>query len=174
MDEAKKIGGEFLAGMAMVFISSENKIDVSLSARPDLLVIDGGKGQLSAALDAMEMMKITLPVIGLAKKQEEVFIPGHKDPVIFPNESPAKYLLMRLRDEAHRFSNRHREKRLKHKSVGSALDEIPGVGPLTKSELLKRFGTVANIREASDEELRAIINSGQLKALREALQTRNP
>src|SRR3989344_5153502 len=124
-------------GIIMVRLPSEGKTDTSLSARPDLLVIDGGKGQLSAALDAMEMMQIALPVIGLAKKQEEVFIPGHKDPVIFPNEAPAKYLLMRLRDEAHRFSNRHREKRLKHKSVGSALDEIPGVGPLTKTELLK-------------------------------------
>ncbi|MEK7563776.1 MAG: GNAT family N-acetyltransferase [Patescibacteria group bacterium] len=156
-------------GIIMVRLPSEGKTDTSLSARPDLLVIDGGKGQLSAALDAMEMMKITLPVISLAKKQEEVFIPGHKDPVIFPNESPAKYLLMRLRDEAHRFSNRHREKRLKHKSVGSALDEIPVVGPLTKSELLKRFGTIVGIREAGDEELMTIVNAGQLKALRETL-----
>lgn len=153
----------------MMYETSRNKPDASLTTPPDLLVIDGGKGQLSAALDAMEAMEITLPVIGLAKKQEEVFIPGHKDPVIFPNESPAKYLLMRLRDEAHRFSNRHREKRLKHKSVGSVLDEIPGVGPLTKADLLKRFGTVVGIKAATDAELLQIVNAAQLKALREML-----
>lgn len=169
MDDAKKCGGAFLESMAMVFIPSENKIDVSLSARPDLLVIDGGKGQLSAALEAMHAMNITLPVIGLAKKQEEVCIPGYKDPIIFPQESPAKYLLMRLRDEAHRFSNAHREKRLMHRSVGSVLDEIPGIGPKTKSDLLQRCGTIAGIREANDGELLIIVNAAQLKALREHL-----
>lgn len=169
LEGAKKLGGEFLEHMAMVFIPSENKIDASLSSRPDLMMIDGGKGQLSAALDAMRDMNVQLPVIGLAKRQEEVFVPGHKDPVIFSNESPAKYLLMRLRDEAHRFSNRHREKRLKHKSVGSVLDEIPGIGPLTKTDLLQRFGTVTGIKEASDDELLGVVNASQLKMLRERL-----
>ena len=170
MDDAKKLGGEFLEGVAMVFIPSENKIDVSLSAYPDLLVIDGGKGQLSAVLDAMRESGITLPVIGLAKKQEEVFVPGHKDPVIFPQESPAKYLLMRLRDEAHRFSNAHREKRLKHRSVGSALDNIAGIGPQTKANLLQRFGTITGIREARDGELAQLLNAVQLRAIRESLK----
>jgi excinuclease ABC subunit C len=84
-------------------------------------VIDGGKGQLSATLDAMAIIGIDLPVIALAKKQEDIFLRGKKDPLILPQESPAKYLLMRLRDEAHRFSNVHREKRLKHRALESAL-----------------------------------------------------
>ena len=153
----------------MLYDKAHNKPDVSLTSRPDLLVIDGGKGQLSAVLDAMHDAGIELPIIGLAKKQEEVFIPGHKDPIIFPNESPAKYLLMRLRDEAHRFSNAHREKRLKHKSVGSVLDDIPGIGPKTKLDLLQRFGTITGIREASDKELLMTLNATQLKEVRKQI-----
>ncbi len=109
------------AGIPMMIEAHKSTVDSSLTARPDLLVIDGGKGQLSAALDAMAIIDIDLPVIALAKKQEDVYVRGRKDPLILPQESPAKYLLMRLRDEAHRFSNAHREKRLKHRAFESAL-----------------------------------------------------
>ncbi len=109
------------SGTPMVIEAHKSSVDASLTARPDLLVIDGGKGQLSAALDAMAIIGIDLPVIALAKKQEEIFMRGKKDPLILPQESPAKYLLMRLRDEAHRFSNAHREKRLKHRALASEL-----------------------------------------------------
>ncbi len=89
----------------------DQKPDVSLTARPDLLVIDGGKGQLSTAVDALQKWNLQIPVISLAKREEEVFTPGSSFPIPFPPDSPAKFLLMRLRDEAHRFANRHRKKR---------------------------------------------------------------
>jgi excinuclease ABC subunit C len=76
-----------------------------------LLVIDGGKGQLAVAVEALANWKLDIPVISLAKREEEVFTPGNPDPIPFPPDSPAKFLLMRLRDEAHRFANAHRKKR---------------------------------------------------------------
>ena len=154
----------------VVIEAHRSKTDASLVVQPDLLVIDGGKGQLGAALDAMTAVGINLPVIGLAKKQEEIFLPGKKDALILRQESQGKYLLMRLRDEAHRFSNAHREKRLKHKAVGSALDDVPGIGSQTKSELLSKFGTVQGIKNASDQELLVVVNRSQLKSLRSTLQ----
>ncbi len=95
----------------MVCDPKDQKPDPSLTSRPDLLVIDGGKGQLSTAIEALANWKLDIPVIALAKREEEVFAPGRDGPIPFPPDSPAKFLLMRLRDEAHRFANRHREKR---------------------------------------------------------------
>lgn len=95
----------------MVCDPKDQKPDASLTSRPDLLVIDGGKGQLGVAVEALKNWKLDIPVISLAKREEEVFGPGNPDPILFPPDSPAKFLLMRLRDEAHRFANRHRKKR---------------------------------------------------------------
>jgi len=103
--------------ICMMWEASKNKTDPSLSARPDLLVIDGGKGQLSAALEVLKDAKLAIPAISLAKREEEVFVPGSTEPVIFPKDSQAKFLLMRLRDEAHRFANRHREKRTRKRMI---------------------------------------------------------
>lgn len=97
--------------LLMVCDPKDQKPDVSLTTRPDLLVIDGGKGQLAVALEALANWKLDIPVISLAKREEEVFAPGRPDPIPFPPDSPAKFLLMRLRDEAHRFANRHRKQR---------------------------------------------------------------
>src|SRR3989344_4260647 len=98
--------------LVMIFDAKKHRSDPSLSSLPDLIVIDGGKGQLNAARDMIKKQHITNNVISLAKREEEVFIPNKKHPVIFPKDSPAKFLLMRLRDEAHRFANQHRKKRL--------------------------------------------------------------
>jgi excinuclease ABC subunit C len=155
--------------LVLVSLPSERKIDLSLTARPDLIVIDGGKGQLSAGLEALKESKLDLRIISLAKREEEVFVPGQPIPVLFPSDSPAKFLLMRLRDEAHRFANRHREQRGTKHSMQSSLDSIPGIGDQTKNTLLKAFGSVARIREASDSDLRAYISETQLKELRERL-----
>lgn len=95
----------------MVCDPKDQKPDASLTSRPDLLVIDGGKGQLGVAVEALANWKLDIPVISLAKREEEVFEPGNPHPVPFPSDSPAKFLLMRLRDEAHRFANAHRKKR---------------------------------------------------------------
>lgn len=107
-----------IQGLTMVYIFAEHRQnDLSLEARPDLLVIDGGKGQLGAALEILKEAKLAIPVISLAKREEEVFVPGSTEPVIFPKDSQAKFLLMRLRDEAHRFANRHREKRVRKRMI---------------------------------------------------------
>jgi excinuclease ABC subunit C len=152
-----------------VFDAVKNKQDPSLTSRPDLLVIDGGKGQLSSALEILKELNVDIPVLGLAKREEEVFVPAEKDPVAFPKDSQAKFLLMRLRDEAHRFANRHREQRGAKASKASLLDEIPGIGPKLRNALLKRFGSITSIRAAKDEELREVLSELQVRELRRKL-----
>ena len=166
-------------GVVLLWEAHQNKIDPSLTARPDLIVIDGGKGQLSTAVDVLTSFGLQpdsldadekyagIPVIGLAKREEEIFVPGHSDPIPCPNESPAKFLLMRLRDEAHRFSNAHREKRAKTAMQASQLDELPWIGEDTKKKLLAAFGSLSGIREASDEELLKILTKAQVESLRQ-------
>jgi excinuclease ABC subunit C len=155
--------------IAMVYDAAQNKVDPSFSARPNLIVIDGGKGQLNAALEVLRATKLDIPAIGLAKREEEIFVPGQKDPVLFPKDSPAKFLLMRLRDEAHRFANRHREARGKQYAKSSLLDEVPGIGDVTRVKLLQKYGSLSALREASDVELREILTDAQLRSLRRHL-----
>jgi excinuclease ABC subunit C len=127
---------------------------------PDLIVIDGGKGQLSAALSTLSAKHLalsSLPIIGLAKRIEEIFVPNQKDPIILSHDQPGLQLLQRLRDEAHRFGiTYHRSLRSKE-AVRSALDDIPGVGPKTKKLLKAKFGTVDSIRGASVDELIKVV-----------------
>ncbi|MDD5469925.1 MAG: excinuclease ABC subunit UvrC, partial [Candidatus Peribacteraceae bacterium] len=114
---AQKLDPKFADTMVMVYITSEHKPDASLQSHPDLLVIDGGKGQLSAVARILASLHREIPLISLAKREEEVFVLGSKVPAVFSPDSPAKFLLMRLRDEAHRFANRHREARGKKHAV---------------------------------------------------------
>ncbi len=127
---------------------------------PDLIVIDGGKGQLSAALGALRKFPISnfqFPIIGLAKRIEEIFVPGKSEPIILPHDDPALQLLQRLRDETHRFGIIfHRQLRSKQ-AVRSALDNIPGLGPKTKKLLKAKFGTVASIRKADLNDLASVV-----------------
>lgn len=123
-------------------------------ALPDLVIVDGGKGQLSAAVGVLEQLGLAeLPAAGLAKRFEELFVPGRHDPITLPPMSQALYLLQRIRDEAHRFAiTYHRNVRGK-KMVESVFDHVAGIGPTRKRALLKRFGSVRAIREASVEEV---------------------
>jgi excinuclease ABC subunit C len=125
-------------------------------AVPDLVIVDGGKGQLSAALSAMNELGITdVPLASLAKRFEELYVPHRSDPIILPRRSQALYLVQRLRDEAHRFAiTYHRDVRGK-RALHSELDDVEGIGPGRKKALLKRFGSVRRIREASLEEVAA-------------------
>jgi excinuclease UvrABC nuclease subunit len=152
--------------IAMLYEVSQHKADASLSSRPDLLVIDGGKGQLGVAVEVLRMLELEIPVIGLAKREEDIFLPGESFPVPFPKDSQAKFLLMRLRDEAHRFANRHRERRGARAMKGSILDTVQGIGPETKKILLRQFGSVDRIFAASDDELGRWISSEQITQLR--------
>jgi len=125
-------------------------------AVPDLVIVDGGKGQLSAAVGVMQELGITdVPLTGLAKRFEELHLPDRAAPVVLPRRSQALYLVQRIRDEAHRFAiTYHRDVRGK-RALRSELDEIPGIGPGRKKALLKRFGSVRRIREASVDEVAA-------------------
>ncbi len=136
---------------------------------PDLIVIDGGKGQLSAALSVLKAAGRALPIIGLAKQLEEIFLPGAKSPLILAHNQPGLQLLQRLRDEAHRFGiTFHRQLRGKA-AVKSALDEIPGIGPKTKKLLKAKFGTVSQIKQAPDEDLEQTVGPKLARLLREQL-----
>jgi len=132
--------------------------DRSFAALPDLVIIDGGKGQLSAATDVMREMGVKeIPTVGLAKQHEEIYVQDVSEPVVLGRQSQALYLVQRLRDEAHRFAiTYHRGVRSKA-GMQSALDTIPGVGPKRKRALLKKFGSVRGIREASVDEIAATV-----------------
>ena len=124
------------------------------SVLPDLVLVDGGKGQLNAALAVMEEMGAgSVPAAGLAKENESIFVPGRKDGIVLPGSSPGLQLLQRLRDEAHRFALGYHLKVRRKRAFGSSLDAIPGIGPSRKRALLKQFGSVRAIREATVEEL---------------------
>jgi excinuclease ABC subunit C len=125
---------------------------------PDLLVVDGGKGQLNVALEVLDEygLRDQVPAVGLAKREEEVFLPGRSEAVILPRTSDGLYLMQRIRDEAHRFAiTYHRQVRGKQ-TIVSVLDEVPSIGPKRRSALLKHFGSVEAIRAASVEELAAV------------------
>jgi excinuclease ABC subunit C len=139
---------------------------------PDLVIIDGGKGQLGAALEAMKDVDAPpLTTVGLAKEREEIFRPGYSEPLLLPRTSQALYLIQRVRDEAHRFAVTYHRLVRNKRMVGSKLDGVSGVGPKRKKALLQRFGTVSGIRDASDEEILAVpgINDSILAQLREQL-----
>jgi len=121
---------------------------------PDLMVIDGGKGQLGAAVEAAKALGLPqIPFIGLAKRDEEVFFPGRSEPLRLPRRSPSLRLLQRARDEAHRFGVTYNRVRRSARTITSALLEIPGVGAERRRRLLERFGSLAGVKSATVAEL---------------------
>ena len=125
--------------------------------RPDLLLIDGGRGQLNAVLGVLrELDLIAIPVAALAKQFEELYLPGAAEPIVLPRNSPAMHLVQRVRDEAHRFAVAYHRKLRGKTQVASALDELPGVGPTRKAALLRVFGSVAALRGAGVDEIHAV------------------
>lgn len=135
----------------------KKKKDLSFTSVPDLIVIDGGKGQLGAAHDVLFSKGLNIPMISLAKKEEEVFVPGRSEPIELPANTEASYLLQRLRDEAHRFAIEANRGSRNKKMTQSVLDEIPGLGPKAKKKLLTYFGSVHKIQEASQVQLEQIV-----------------
>ena len=136
-------------------------------AMPDLVIVDGGKGQVSAAKTVLDELGLhDLPLAGLAKEREELFLPDAVDPILLPTTSPALYLVQRLRDEAHRFAiTYHRDLRAR-RTVRSAFDDLPGVGPKRKRELLKVFGSIKRVRDAPVEQIAAVPGIGPSLAAR--------
>ena len=125
-------------------------------AMPDLIIIDGGKGQLSAAMEVLQAQHIDVPTVGLAKENEEIFTPGSPDPIILPRSSQGLYMVQRIRDEAHRFGITYHRKLRSDRTFKSVLDEIPGIGPKRKKALMQRYGSVRAISAASIEDLAAL------------------
>ena len=135
-----------------------SKIDESFAFLPDLLIVDGGKGQLSRAVVVLERFGLLgrVPVAGLAKQQEELFLPSQSVSLMLPRHSQGLYMLQRIRDEAHRFAiTAHRNRRSKA-GLASTLDAVPGIGPVKRRRLLSHFGSIEAIKQASIEEIAAI------------------
>lgn len=147
------LGRRFKRAMAAAE-EDEAKTAGKFASLPDLVIIDGGKGQLSAAREIMRQLGVaSIPTYGLAKEEELLFTEGVQEPIMLPRNSPALYLVQRIRDEAHRFAvSYHRQLRGK-RALRSVLDEIPGIGPTRKKALLKHFGALQKIKAASLEEL---------------------
>lgn len=134
------------------------KPDIAFGLLPDLILVDGGKGQLGRAVRVLENFELQeqIPVAGLAKQNEELFVPGQSSPLILERQSQGLYLVQRIRDEAHRFAiTSHRKQRTK-KGLASRLDTIPGIGPARRKLLLNQFGSIQDIQQASIEELTAV------------------
>jgi excinuclease ABC subunit C len=131
--------------------------DESFAATPNLVVIDGGKGQLSAALEALAAYDLPrVAVISLAKRIEEVFVPGRPQPIVLPDSSPGLQLLQRIRDEAHRFAITFHRQRRAVTARESMFDQIEGVGPVRRRALLQHFGSAERVLAASQEELEGV------------------
>jgi excinuclease ABC subunit C len=135
---------------------------------PALVVVDGGRGQLGVATTALQDAGLDIPVIGLAKRLEEVFVPGEPEPVLIPRTSEALFVLQHLRDEAHRFAITYHRTLRDRRTVRSAFDDLPGVGPKRKRELLKVFGSIKRVREAPVEQIAAV--PGISRALAERIK----
>jgi len=133
---------------------------------PDLILIDGGKGHLAAALEVLDDLGLDLPILALAKEHEHVFLPGRRDPLILPGESPALRLLRHVRDEAHRFAVGYHRLLRRKSARRSELDDIPGVGPIRRTALLRAFGSASRVREAGLEDLAAVPEVGPAAARR--------
>jgi excinuclease ABC subunit C len=136
---------------------------------PDLIIVDGGKGQLNVGISVLQELGLEIPIIGLAKKYEEIYIPNKKDPIVLPKNSPLLKLFQRVRDEAHRFAVRLHKKQRKKRMIGSILDGIEGVGPITRNKLLNHFGSVDNIKNATLEEISQIVGKKLSKLILEEL-----
>jgi excinuclease ABC subunit C len=147
------------------------KIDESFAFLPNLLIVDGGKGQLGRAIKVLNDFDLfgKVPVVGLAKQQEELFIPGHEDALLLPRHLQGLYLIQRIRDEAHRFAiTAHRNRRTRE-GLASRLDRVPGIGPARRKALLIHFGSIERILEAPLEEIARI--PGITFELAQALKT---
>lgn len=147
--------------------------DSSFKAKPNLIVIDGGKGQLSHAKESADALGSTIPMIGLAKREEEIFLPEKSLPLLIPRDSRALLLLQKIRDEAHRFAITFQRDSRKKYLTASSLDEIAGIGPTQKSKLLTTFGSVEQIRIAPITEIEKVVGKSLAEKILSAFSQNN-
>ncbi len=136
---------------------------------PSLILVDGGAGQLSRAEKVLDELGLNIPAAGLAKRMEEVYLPGRPEPLRIPRDQEALYLLQRVRDEAHRFANTYHQTLRSKSMIDSVLDEVPGLGPVRKKALLRRFGSLKRLRSAEMAELAEVVPDGVAQSLYAAL-----
>ena len=128
---------------------------------PSLVVVDGGQPQVNAAAAALEELGITdLPVVGLAKRLEEIWLPDDDFPLVLPRSSEALYMLQRIRDEAHRFAIAYHRSKRSQQMTASALDDVPGLGPSRRAAVVEHFGSVTKLREATAEQVAEVPGIG--------------
>ena len=166
------MGPDDFATMREVISRRYTRLLEEEAALPDLIIVDGGKGQLSAACEALKSLGLygKLPIIGIAKRLEEIYFPEDSIPLYIDKKSESLKLIQRLRDEAHRFGiTKHRDKRSKNFII-SQLESIEGIGKSTAEKLLKHFGTVSNIYKASPEELETLMGKGRALKIRQQLE----
>jgi excinuclease ABC subunit C len=152
--------------------SSSSDDGNSWAVMPDLLLIDGGKGHLGVAIDVLKESGIdSINAASIAKENEEVFLPGRDAPVVLPASSQALFLLQRIRDEAHRFAITYHRKARQKSAVASILDDVPGIGPKKKKALMRHFGSVSKMRDASIEDLLEVagMNRNLAQVLKESI-----
>ncbi len=157
------------ASMSEVVYRRYKRLTEEKKPLPQLVIIDGGKGQLGAALESIEKLGLTgrMALVGLAKREESIFFPGDTDPIQLPYDSPAHLLVRRIRDEVHRFGiTFHRQTRSKG-TFKNELEAIPGIGAQTATELLKEFRSVKNIRSITERELTRVIGASKARLVRE-------
>jgi len=154
---------------AMIAEALERRLKNKDWALPDLIILDGGKGQLNAGLKVLEKLKIKIPIISIAKKMEKIFLRGQKHPLLIPQNSPLLYLIQNIRNEAHRFAIGSFHKRHQKESYHSFLDEIPGIGPKTKKKILSYFGSLSALKKAPFKEIKRIMGKKKANILKKYL-----
>ncbi len=153
----------------LVYDATKHLIDTSFKKKPDLIIIDGGKGQLGAAMKALKKYQMDLPIISIAKKNEEIYLPGKSLPIIIPKEDPTLRMIQHIRDESHRFAITFHQGLQMKATKSSILDSVYGIGEATKMKLLKHFGSPESIKNATMYELEQIVGKKNAIKIKEAL-----
>ena len=164
-------GADDFASMREVVTRRYSRMIQENEELPQLLIVDGGKGQVTSALEALNEIGLQgqIAVVGIAKRLNEVYFPGDSIPLYIDKNSETLHVIQRLRDEAHRFAITFHRKQRSKKQVHSALDEVPGIGPKTRTLLLKHFKSLKRIREASEQDLAEVVGPVKARTLIEAL-----
>lgn len=166
------LGSDDFASMTEAVSRRLKRLQDEKSELPDLLIVDGGKGQLSAAVEALDKLQLRhiVPVIGIAKRLEEIYFPGDTLPIYIDKRSETLKLIQRMRDEAHRFGIKHHRNKRSKNLIKTELTSIPGIGKVLSEKLLLHFGSVETIRNASIDEISEITGNKKALELQLALQ----
>ena len=165
-------GADDFATMREVVSRRYSRLEQEGEELPQLLIVDGGKGQVTAALEALSGIGLqgSIAVVGIAKRLNEVYFPGDSVPLFIDKNSETLHVIQRLRDEAHRFAITFHRKQRSKGQLHSALDDVAGIGPKTRTALIKHFKSLKRIKEASEEELAAVIGPAKARTLINALK----